>query len=184
MTARAGIALGAALRLWWLACGLVLLAGPVRADELPEYRLKAAFVYNFLVFTEWPGATGGTGGSLNLCILGKDPFGAEIDGLQGKQAAGRSIALHRRTGTDPLKGCQAVFVAASAIDSLLRVLDSLQGLPVLLLADSPGALRKGVALNMGVALGKVNFEANLGAARSAGLTLSSKLLRLATEVLP
>ncbi len=179
MTAPACRALGAACQLLWLACGL-LLAGPARADELPEYRLKAAFVYNFLVYTEWPAAIGS---SLNLCILGKDPFGPEIDGLQGKVAAGRSIALQRKSGAESLKGCQAVFVAASAQDSLPRVLDSLQGQAVLTLADSPGALRKGVALNMAVAQGKVQFEANLGAARGAGLLLSSKLLRLATEVL-
>lgn len=155
------------------------LAAAVHANELPEYRLKAAFVYNFLAFTEWPAATGTT---LNLCIHGKDPFGSEIDGLQGKAVGSRSIAVQRRPANDALKNCQVVFVSASQMDSLPRVLASLTGQTVLTLADSPGAMRQGVALNMGVAQGKITFEANLVAARGAGLNLSSKLLRLATEV--
>jgi hypothetical protein len=162
----------------WLAA--LLAFGPAaRADDLPEYRLKAAFVYNFMVYAEWPAATGST---LNLCIQGSDPFGIEIDGLKGKIAAGRTIALHRKTAGESLNDCQVVFVAASAIDGLPRLLDSLRGRPVLTVADSPGAMRRGVVLNMNMAQGKVTFEANLQAARSAGLDLSSKLLRLATEV--
>lgn len=166
------------MALLWLAAWLGVTTG-VRADELPEYRLKAAFVYNFMLFTEWPAATGRT---LHLCIHGKDPFGVEIDGLQGKLAAGRSIAVHRRAAGESLNDCQAVFIAASLADSLPRVLAGLQGQPVLTLADSPGAMQAGVALNMAVSQGKVSFQANLQAARRAGLDLSSKLLRLATEV--
>jgi len=170
----------ARLRGWapWLAA-LALFASAARAEDLPEYRLKAAFVYNFLVYAEWPADTGG---SLNLCIHGSDPFGHEIDGLQGKVAGGRTIAVHRKAAGESLKNCQAVFIAASAIDSLPRLLAGLHAQPVLTVADSPGAMRRGVALNMGVAQGKVSFEANLQAARAAGLGLSSKLLRLATEV--
>jgi len=166
--------------LWVLGlAGLLSFATVARGNELPEYRLKAAFVYNFIVYTEWPATTGG---SLNLCIHGGDPFGTEIDGLQGKVAAGRTIAVHRKAAGEALKDCQVVFVAASMIDSLPRVLDSLRGRPVLSVTDSAGAMRRGVMLNMNMVQGKVTFEANLQAARSAGLDLSSKLLRLAADV--
>ena len=63
------------------------------------------------------------------------------------------------------------------------MLEAVQGLPVLTVADSAGAARQGAALNMNVVLGRVTFEANLEAARNARLNLSSKLLRLATEVI-
>lgn len=169
-----------ALRRWALALiGALCMAAPSHA-ELPEYRLKAAFVYNFIVYTEWPPATGSP---LNLCLHGGDPFGREIDALQGKVVAGRTIAVLRRPAVESLRDCQVVFIAAASIDNLPRALDSLRGRPVLALADSPGAMRRGVALNMNVTDGKVTFEANLQAARGAGLDLSSKLLRLATEVL-
>jgi hypothetical protein len=159
--------------------GLLAYAPAARSEDLPEYRLKAAFVYNFIVYTEWPAATGN---ALNLCVHGTDPFGREIDGLQGKVASGRTLAVLRKAAGEPLKDCQVVFVSASSIDGLPRLLDGLRGHPVLTVADSPGAMRQGVMLNMNMAQGKVTFEANLLAARSAGLDLSSKLLRLATEV--
>jgi hypothetical protein len=168
-------------RLWRiLGTAALLAAAPsARAEELPEYRLKAAFVYNFMAFTEWPAETGST---LNLCIHGADPFGKEIDGLQGKVAAGRSIAVHRKAAGQSLKDCQVVFMAASSIDAWPRVREDLRGQPVLTVGESPGAMHRGMALNMTVVQDKVTFEANLQAARSAGLNLSSKLLRLATEV--
>ena len=167
------------LRWLLLLAGLLALAGGAHAEDLPEYRLKAAFVYNFMVYAEWPAATGNT---LNLCILGSDPFGGEIDGLQGKVTVGRTITLQRKAAGEPVKDCQVVFIAASAIDGLPRLLESLRGRPVLTVADSVGAMQRGVMLNMGMTQGRVTFEANLTAARDAGLSLSSKLLRLATEV--
>jgi hypothetical protein len=165
-------------------CALVALllawVQPARAADLPEYRLKAAFVYNFALFTEWPTAVGGT---LNLCVYGTDPFGAELDGLQGKLAGARSIAVHRKATIDDLPGCQIVFIAASAVAHLPRVLAGLAGQPVLTVADSASAATQGVMLNMTVTQNKISFEANLRAAREARLNLSSKLLRLATEVI-
>jgi hypothetical protein len=169
----------ARLLLWLVSVTLASFAPPALSDELPEYRLKAAFIYNFALFTEWPASVGP---ALNLCVFGKDPFGEEIDPLQGKKVGERSIAVHRRANTESLKGCQIVFIANSAIGSLPRVLDSVRGTPALTVADSPGAAAQGVALNMGVAQSRITFEANLQAARAAGLNLSSKLLRLATEV--
>jgi YfiR/HmsC-like len=168
-------------RLAALALALCACAPAARAaDDLPEYRLKAAFLYNFALFTEWPAAVGGT---LQLCVFGTDPFGAELDGLHGKAVGERSIAVQRKTGIDGLKGCQIVFIAPAAAAQLPKVLDALEGQTVLTVADNAGAARQGVALNMAVSRNKVSFEANLKAARAARLNLSSKLLRLATEVI-
>ena len=163
-----------------LACACLLGATPAWSEDLPEYRLKAAFLYNFAAFTEWPADVGAT---LNLCIYGADPFAGEIDALNGKTASSRKIEVHRKSSLDTLKSCQIVFISAAASGQLPRVTDALRGLPVLSIADSPGAARQGVMLNMNLVQGRVSFEANLVAARSARLTLSSKLLRLATEVI-
>lgn len=149
------------------------------AQDLPEYRVKAAFVYNFLQFTEWPDASGGT---LDLCILGSDPFGSDIDVLQGKPVGRRSIAVHRRGANESLGGCHAVFLSASVGEQMPRALERLRGRPVLTMADANGATRQGVALNMIIVRDKVAFEVNLASARAAGLNFSSKLLRLAVEV--
>lgn len=163
-----------------LSVALLALALPAYSQSKPEYRLKAAFVYNFALFTDWPAETGH---SLNLCIYGTDPFGTEIDALQGKPVGARILAVHRRPPGDSLAGCEIVFIAPSAISAVASVLERLQGSAALTVADSPGAAQSGVALNMSVTEDKVAFEANLTAARGARLNLSSKLLHLATQVI-
>lgn len=162
--------------------GMVALLGcaaQTAADTQAEYRVKAGFLYNFAAFTEWPAEVGNT---LNLCVYGPDPFGEELDRLQGRSVGRRSLALMRVNGVESLGACQIVFITRPVIDNLLRVLDHVNGKPVLTVADSPGAMRQGVVLNMGTRQSRVTFEANLAAARGNGLNLSSKLLNLASEV--
>lgn len=148
--------------------------------ELSEYQVKAAYLYNFITFTEWPGDTGA---ELRLCVYGPDPFGAELDALEGKSIAGRRLAVARVTAVEALDACQVVFVARDVIGNLPRVLDRLQGRSTLLIADSPGALRNGVGINMLDEDDRVAFAVNLAAVHRHGLNLSFRLLRLATEVL-
>lgn len=166
----------------FLALGLMsfCFASSASSQELSEYQLKAAFLYNFAVFTEWPPQVGSV---LNLCVYGRDPFGVEIDRLNGKAAGTRTLAVHGKTGAAALQACQIVFIGSADIDQLPRLLESLRGVPVLVVADSPGAARQGAALNMRLAQGRVTFEANLVAARGAGLKLSARMLNLATEVI-
>ena len=166
--------------MWRVLLGLALSVGwtsAAWAEELPEYRLKAAFLYNFALYTEWPADVGST---LNLCIYGDDPFGAEVDALNGKKVGGRSIAV-QRVGKEALNGCQIVFVAQSAIAGSTRVLEALRSSAMLTVADSPDSARKGVALNMAMGDAKISFEVNMKAL-GPRLALSSKLLRLAREI--
>lgn len=170
-----------ALRPLWATCASLLLIAmaTVAAQELPEYRLKAGLLYNFAQFTEWPAAVGS---SLDICVVGQDPFGPELEALQGKSVGTRRIAVHRKSAGAPLTGCAVVFVASSAMGTLPRVLEELRENPTLTVADTPGAMQRGVILNMTLSQGKIAFEVNLKAARTAHLTLSSKVLRLATDV--
>jgi YfiR/HmsC-like len=160
---------------------LVLLccASQTFADNLAEYRVKAGFLVNFAAFTEWPAEVGS---SLNLCVYGPDPFGEDLDKFQSRSIGGRNLMVTRVVSVDMLENCQVVFISRPVIDNLQRVLDTLNGKPVLTVADSPGAMHQGVMLNMGTRQSRVTFEANLAAARGNGLSLSSKLLNLASEV--
>jgi hypothetical protein len=160
---------------------LALVPSQAPAQELPEYRLKAAFLYNFALFTEWPADLGPT---MHFCVLGADPFGAELDVLKGKRIGDRTVAVHRKSGIESLKGCHVVFITSTSIGSLRSALDALKGAPVLTVADSPGAAQKGVALNMLLVEDRIAFEANPQAARAAGVNLSAQLLRLARVVHP
>src|SRR5580692_1527286 len=170
----------ASMAAWCLGLALIGFAPAARSDDLPEYRLKAAFLYNFALFTEWPVEVGST---LNLCVYGKDPFGAELDALEGKAVGDRRLAVRRISSVEALRACQIVFIAGASGDAISRVLSTLHGTTVLIIADVPGAAKQGVALNMSVMQNKITFEANLAAARAANVKLSSKLLSLATEVL-
>jgi hypothetical protein len=166
-----------------LLCGTVgLTCCPAfaYADSQAEYRLKAAFLSNFVAFTEWPDSVGTP---LTVCVYGPDPFGEEIDKLRGKTVGTRTLQVRRANSVDGLDGCQVVFIARPVIGNLSRVLDRSNGKPVLTIADSPGAVQQGAALNMATADSKVTFEANLAAARGNGLGLSAKMLRLASEVI-
>ncbi|MFM9916030.1 MAG: YfiR family protein [Rhizobacter sp.] len=161
--------------------GLLLLATAARGADLPEYRLKAAFIYNFAVYTEWPAEVGTR---LNLCVLGQDPFDGELQQLSGKVIGTRNIAVQNMTTRKPITDCQLLYIAPSAISELPQVLGALNGQKVLVVTDSPGAARDGAAINMAVQNSKILFEVNLKAVQDARLTLSSKLLRLAREIYP
>jgi hypothetical protein len=165
---------GVVCLLWQLA-----VAPTLSARETPEYRLKAAVLYNFAQFTDWPANTGPT---LKLCIPWQDPFGKAIDTLQDKAVGERHITILRGASIASLKECNLVFIPASAIGDLPQILNDLGHSPVLTVAESPGAARRGVALNLGVSQNRITFEANLKAARAVGLELEPALLRLATEV--
>ena len=165
---------------WCLGLALTAFTAAALSDDLPEYRLKTAFLYNFALFTEWPANVSST---LNLCVYGRDPFGEEIDALQGKPVGDRRMVVRRVTSIEGLTVCQIVFIADPSADAIARVLSSMRGATVLTIADEPGAAKQGVALNMNVVKNKITFEANLTAARAANVKLSSKLLSLATDVL-
>lgn len=157
----------------------LVLASTAAAEDVPEYRLKAAFLYNFAAFVDWQS---GTGTTLTVCVLSPDPFGAELDALNGKSVGGRRLVVQRRNGLDALDECNMVFVPAPSIGLLPRAEAALRGHSVLLVADTPGAVNQGAHINMVVIDSKVRFDVNLKAARAAPLGLSSKLLRLARDV--
>ena len=168
------------LRLIFWVLGLLCYPSWAHAETLAEYQIKAAFLYNFLAFTEWPAEVGNT---INLCVYGPDPFGENLDKIQGKSVGARNLAVKRVNSVDGLQSCQVVFITHPVIGNLRRVLDNLSDKPVLTVADSQDAALQGVALNMSMEQNKVTFEANLAAARSNRVNLSSKLLRLATKVI-
>lgn len=176
---RTGNGMKTALRVLVSTLALLCCAPLAIADSVAEYRVKAGFLVNFVAFTEWPAEVRSP---LNLCVYGPDPFGEDLDKFQSRSIGGRSLVVTRAASVDMLGNCQVVFITRPVIDNLPRVLDTLRGKPVLTVADSPGAMRQGVILNMGTKQRKVTFEANLAAARSDRLNLSSKLLSLASEV--
>ncbi len=155
------------------------------AETSHEYPIKAAFLYNFTKFTEWPaGSFLDSTAPLDVCVFGEDPFGGALESIAGKTIRGRRIAVHRVTSSEAAAACHLLFISASEATRLAGILESLRGRPVLTIAEMPGFARSGGIINLKTNPDdRIRFEINVGIAKRAGLRLSSKLLDLA-EITP
>ena len=149
-----------------------------------EYQVKAAFLYNFAKFVEWPADMfEGDGEALVLCVAGDDPFGGSLDGVvRGETLNGRRLVVHRTRDLSEIQECHVVFVPRSERSRQERILDSVRHRGVLTVGETDGFLTGGGIIRFVLDQNKVRFDVNLEAAESSGLKLSSKLLRLARMV--
>lgn len=164
----------------WVSLAIAgLLTSGLAAQTSEEYRVKAGFLRNFIAFTEWPEQTID---QLPICVYGQSPITDELRALKGMSVGGRDLQVREPANVEQLAGCRVVFVAASAASSLSRVRAELEEQPVLIVAESKGALDAGAAINLFIDQSRVAFAVNLATAHGVGLKLSSKMLRLAAEV--
>lgn len=170
---------GHCLLVFWLSFGVPIAQPVAMADDALEYQVKAAFIYNFIVFTQWPDNTSET---IQLCVYGEDYFGHELDKLHNRSVGKRHIRVVRIQSAERLAQCQAIFFSKSVSNNLSSTLVDLQDKSILTLTDSPNAISQGIVINMSVLNEKIVFEINLAAARKSGLDISSKLLQLAVKV--
>lgn len=160
-----------------LACGG---ARPADAAELPEMQLKAAFLYNFAVFTEWPPETGPT---VTLCVLDGSGFQGEFEEFLRQPVGSRHFGVRQVRDFDALQNCQMAFVPRAAVPSMARSRRTTASHHHLLtIGDSQEAAQAGVGINLVIKDAHVNFDVNTRSVQDAGLTLSSKLMRLARHV--
>jgi hypothetical protein len=161
--------------------GLLLALVPARAQGAPEAALKAAFVYNFAKFTDWPHETGAAG-PLKLCVLGDPAVADALDAtVKGHPIGGRDVAVSRAS-PDQLRGCHMLYLAALDNKRLSQVLDDVKGAAVLTVSDLDRFAQNGGIAGLFVEAGKMRFAINVEAAQRAGLRISSRLLGLATIV--
>lgn len=166
--------------------GLIMAGGQARgatAEDL-EYQVKAAFLYNFAKFVEWPaGAFEGPTDSLVLCVVGDDPFGESLDTVvRGETLNGRPLVVHRTRDVYEIRDCHVVFVPRSERGRQERLLEDLRNRGILTVGEADGFLTGGGIIRFVLEQNRVRFDINLQAAESSGLRLSSKLLRLARTI--
>lgn len=168
-----------------LLLALAAVPGAPRAQVAGEYDVKAAFLYNFTKFVEWPPtAFFDERSALNLCVLGEDPFGRSLPEIvgEGEEVAGRRLTLVRMGELADPTVCHVLFVSRSERNRLPRILAAVGSFPVLTVGDTPGFLNQGGIVNFTLEGSKVRFEISQTAAERAGIKISSKLLRLAKRV--
>ena len=151
------------------------------ASSVSEYKIKAAFIYNFAKFTKWPDKTG----DLRVCIYGKDPFGSKIDDLDGKQSNGRTIKIVRTQLIKDVRSCHIAFLNIIPPERRMFkwALRQIKGSNVLTVSDAANVTDFGVMIGLVIKNNKVAFNVNHSEAKSSDLVISSKLLRLAREVI-
>jgi hypothetical protein len=165
-----------------LAAAVAAGANPASGQPQPgEYEVKAAFLYNFLPFVEWP-APVKRSDTLRVCVMAEPPALNAFNELHGQIAAGRKIeAVHLSPGDSPGQ-CNVLFIGSGAERDLPRIMKTLEGAGVLTVGDTTGFAGQGVIINFYLQNKMVRFEINAAAARRAGITISSKLLKLAGAV--
>lgn len=162
---------------------LLALPPPALAQrQAPEPELKAAILANMLLFIDWPESGGQPQDRLSLCYLSENPVAAALSRLDGKPVKNRQLRV-AHVDAAQLAQCHAVYMGPDDGPVLARLKPNLRPGGLLLAGDTPGYLQRGAMLNLELVAGQVVFDVDLRAIREAGLSLSSKALRLARMVL-
>jgi hypothetical protein len=153
-------------------------AGAPPRAPLPEYPVKAAFLYHVLEFVEWPSAP--PAGRIVIGVLGRDPFGAALDTVIGARAADERVVVVRRFATlEELEPCTILFISRSEMARLPAILARLRGTPVLTVGEGDRFAQRGGMIGFFLEDNRVRLEVNRAAAESAGLRISARLLAVA-----
>lgn len=154
-----------------------------QTTSLPEYSVKAAFVYNFARFTQWPESAFREAASpLRLCVLGQDPFEGALDMIAGRSIGNRELLVSYPIWADHARDCHILFISEPAQDQLPEIVTHLNGAPVLIIGDTPEIANSGGIIGLETVENRIRFRVDLDAAQSSGLKLSSRILDLATSV--
>jgi hypothetical protein len=147
-----------------------------------EYQVKAVYLFNFGKFIEWP-PDPAKRESFDICVLGRDPFGAALDStLAGEKIGSLKPVARRISSVREAASCAILYVSSSENARVKQILDSVENRGVLTVSDLPGFTNDGGIIQFVFQDNKVRFEVNLAAAEKAGLTFSSQLLKVATAV--
>jgi hypothetical protein len=159
----------------------VLLAGihtiQAQSPIQKEYQVKAAFIYNFSHFVEWPEtAFKDANAPFVIGILGTDPFGSFIDEIvEGEKTMGRPIMVERYKDIKEIVNCQILFVSGDASQGI----ELFHPQNTLMISDAVNFIDAGGMIQFFNEKGKIRFEINTAAVKAANLSISSKLLRVA-----
>jgi hypothetical protein len=171
-----------------LLCLVLLVSGASHSafaqSAADEYQVKAAFLFHFAQFLNWPADALRAGDpSLSLCIFDDEPRRQELQStIEGKQIGTRT--LHVRTISQPqeIQGCNILFLSRDEARRQSPILKSLRGLPVLTVGETSNFLSDGGMIRFHLENGRIRFDISLAAAESSHLQISSQLLLLASSV--
>jgi len=167
--------------LWLAGNGLV---GAEKSAGVGEYQVKAAYLYNFTKFTDWPAsAFASPNAPMVIGIVGEDPFGKTMDDVvSGEIVRDHPLVVKRLRPDEDLRSCHVLFISRSESKQLPALLEKLKGSPVLTAGDTSDFAEQGGMVNFLLDQKTVKLEINQAAVEAAGLQISGKLLKLARIV--
>ncbi|MBI2948594.1 MAG: YfiR family protein [Verrucomicrobia bacterium] len=153
--------------------------------SMPEYQVKAAFLYNFAKFVEWPkDAFRDTNSPIVIGVFGKDPFGLDLEKVVGQRKVnGRNVVIKRFNNVMDARSTQIVFVPASEQEHWIAMSKAIQGQSVLTVGETTQFVEAGGVAAL-VLEGKIRITLNMEAARRARLAISSHLQNYARIIRP
>jgi hypothetical protein len=166
-----------------LLAALMLCAAIGRAQDVTEPSLKAAFIYNFAKFTDWPEDILPAHATFSACVLGDSPISDALErAVKGRQVSGRGVSVSQVQVEGKLRSCHLLYVSGVSPAQLAAIVAAVRGAPVLTISDIDDFSKLGGIAQMFVESGRLRFDLNLEVAKSSRLQLSSKLLVLAAHV--
>jgi hypothetical protein len=149
-----------------------------------EYQVKAAFLFNFAHFIEWPvDAFQQPDAPFAVCVLGEDPFGSTLDDIvRGETINQHPLVVKRLHDLRDTGVCNILFIARSELSRLDEILPALKGRSILTVSEADGSDRRGVMIRLMTENNRIRLRIDLAAARAGNLTISSNLLRPAEIV--
>lgn len=150
------------------------------SEAVPEYTMKAAYLYNFALLTTWPDTTTANGADFNLCLYGQDTVGPALDRLNGKDVNGQKVRVQHLDKPEDALRCQLIYISDLDSSRANRLGTILRNAPVLTVSD--GQLGKTAMIKLAPQNQRLAFTINASAAQSARLQFSSKLMRLAALI--
>jgi len=152
------------------------------AQAVTQPALKAAFLYNFAKFAEWPADQTSTA-PLALCVVDDGPVDDALEQLvKGGAVNGRPMTVLHHGPERALRSCHLVYIGGSNIDRAVATLDEIKGAAVLTVSDGEAFAQRGGVIGLFLEDGKMRFAVNAEAAQRGGVRLSSRLLTLAKLV--
>lgn len=172
-----------------LTCALLATAGIPRTARaqnpevaFPEEQVKAAFLYHFGTYVEWP-EPASTDDVMTIAVLGDDAVADQLaQFLPGRTIARRAIDVRRLGGLGDLGNAEILFIGREQNNRLLEIIAAVADRPMLVVTDTPDGLVEGAMVNFQTLENRVRFEISVPAAERAGLRLSSRLLSAAVRV--
>lgn len=166
------------LSIWlWLSAAV----SRVHAEALPEYTVKAAYLYNFALLTDWPPKE--SSNTINMCLYRNHDYGAALEKLRSKNVNNRAIQVIYITEPEETRQCHMLVIGTLERYPMRQLMDAIADLPILTITDNAQLAESDMMIRILTENQHMIFQVNLGLAKRANINLSSRLLRVANKVI-